>query len=80
MNCTNGWQAPEDQLSNSLLIDFLYLYLLFLSIPTIEQAFSTMNIVKTRLCNKVKNEFLINYLILYIERELLLGDLVHIQS
>jgi hypothetical protein len=37
--------------------------------PT-ERAFSTINIVKTRLHNRMKDDFLANYLIVYIEKEI----------
>jgi hypothetical protein len=36
---------------------------------TTEQAFSVMNIVKTRLRNKIEDEFLTDSLMVYIERE-----------
>jgi hypothetical protein len=36
---------------------------------TTERTFSTINIVKTRLCNKIEDEFLKDYLMVYIERE-----------
>ncbi|KAG2675774.1 hypothetical protein I3843_12G022500 [Carya illinoinensis] len=35
-----------------------------------ERAFSIMKIVKTRLCNKIEDEFLANSLVVYIEREI----------
>jgi len=35
-----------------------------------ERAFSMMKIVKTRLCNRMENGFLANYLIVYIEKEI----------
>jgi hypothetical protein len=40
------------------------------SIATTERVFSTMKIVKTRLRNKMKNDFLANSLVLYIGREI----------
>jgi hypothetical protein len=39
------------------------------STATTEQAFSAMNIVKTRLRNKIEDEFLTDSLMVYIERE-----------
>jgi len=39
------------------------------STATTERAFSAMNIVKTRLRNKIEDEFLMDSLIVYIERE-----------
>ncbi|XP_062147873.1 uncharacterized protein LOC133856850 [Alnus glutinosa] len=42
---------------------------LSVSTPTTEQAFSAMNIVKTRLRNKIEDEFLMDSLMVYIERE-----------
>jgi hypothetical protein len=44
--------------------------LIFLvSTVTTEQVFLVMNIVEIRLCNKIKYEFLTNFLMVYIERE-----------
>jgi hypothetical protein len=40
------------------------------STATTERAFSAMNIVKTRLRNKIEDEFLTDSLILYIEKEI----------
>jgi hypothetical protein len=40
------------------------------STATTKRAFSTMNIVKTRLHNKIEDEFLTYSLMLYIEREI----------
>ncbi|KAH9667247.1 TTF-type domain-containing protein [Citrus sinensis] len=40
------------------------------STATSEWSFSAMRIVKTRLCNKMEDEFLTNSLIMYIEREI----------
>nr|XP_023895481.1 uncharacterized protein LOC112007377 [Quercus suber] len=55
-----------------LLIDQLIHLVLTLpvSITTSEQAFSAMKIVKTRLRNKMEDEFLSNNLAVYIEREI----------
>jgi hypothetical protein len=41
-----------------------------MSTATTKQAFSAMKIVKTRLCNKMEDDFLANSLVLYIEREI----------
>jgi hypothetical protein len=47
------------------------LLLIFLvSTISTKRAFSTMNIVKTKLRNKIEDEFLTNSLMLYIEREI----------
>jgi hypothetical protein len=35
-----------------------------------ERAFSMMKIVKTRLRNRIEDDFLANYLIVYIEKEI----------
>ena len=35
-----------------------------------ERAFSAMKIVKTRLLNRMEDDFLANYLIVYIEKEI----------
>jgi len=54
------------------LVDKLIRFILTLpvSTATIERAFSAMKIVKTRLCNRMKDDFLANYLIVYIEKEI----------
>jgi hypothetical protein len=54
------------------LIDRLIRLVLTLpmSTATIERAFSAMKIVKTRLRNKIDDEFLANSLVVYIEREI----------
>jgi len=43
---------------------------LSISIATTERAFSAMKIVKTRLCNRMEDDFLANYLIVYIVKEI----------
>ena len=43
---------------------------LHVSTTTTEQAFSAMKIVKTRLRNWMEDDFLANYLIVYIEKEI----------
>jgi hypothetical protein len=47
--------------------------MLTLPIPTAtsKRAFSAMNIVKTRLRNKIKDEFVTDSLMVYIEREVI---------
>ena len=40
------------------------------STATTERTFSTMKVVKTRLRNKIKDEFLANNLVIYIEKEI----------
>jgi hypothetical protein len=40
------------------------------STATTERTFSTMNIIKTRLRNKIEDEFLTDSLMLYIEKEI----------
>ena len=40
------------------------------STATTERAFSVMNIIKTRLHNKMEKDFLIDFMLLYIEREI----------
>ena len=54
------------------LIDRLIRLLLTFSVSTatIERAFLAMKIVKTKLCNKMEDEFLANNLIVYIKREI----------
>jgi hypothetical protein len=43
---------------------------LTVSTTTTEQAFSAMKIVKTRLRNRMEDDFLANYLIVYIVKEI----------
>jgi hypothetical protein len=43
---------------------------LSVSTATTERAFSAMNIIKTRLRNKIEDEFLTDSLMLYIEKEI----------
>ena len=55
-----------------LLVDRLIrLILTFpVSTTTTERVFSAIKIVKTRLHNRMKDDFLVNYLIVYIEKEI----------
>ena len=72
------------------LIDRLIHLVLTLPVSTAitERAFSAMKIVKTRLCNKIEDEFLVNNLLIYIEREifesfnldLILDNFVYLKS
>jgi hypothetical protein len=41
---------------------------LHVSIVTIEQVFSTMKLVKTRLRTIMEDDFLVDYLVVYIEK------------
>ncbi|XP_075645199.1 uncharacterized protein LOC142616200 [Castanea sativa] len=43
---------------------------LSISTATTERAFSAMNIIKNRLCNKMEDDFLMDSMILYIEKEI----------
>jgi len=54
------------------LIDRLIRLILTLpvSTATTQRAFSAMKIVKTRLCNWMEDDYLANYLIVYIEKEI----------
>ena len=54
------------------LVDRLIRLILILpvSTTTTERAFSAMKIVKTKLCNRMKDDFLANYLIVYIVKEI----------
>jgi len=53
------------------LVFRIIVLMLTLPVSTIatEQAFSAMNIIKTRLCNKIEDELLTDSLMVYIERE-----------
>jgi hypothetical protein len=48
----------------------MLLLTLLVSTATTERAFLAMNIIKTRLCNKIEDEFLTDSLMLYIEKEI----------
>ena len=54
------------------LVDRLIRLILTLpvSITTAERVFSAIKIVKTRLRNRMDYDFLVNYLIVYIEKEI----------
>ena len=43
---------------------------LLVSTATTEQAFSAMKVIKTNLQNKMENDFLMDSLILYIEKDI----------
>ena len=49
------------------------------SIATVERAFLAMNIIKNRLRNKMEDDFLMDSMILYIEKEIA-ANLVQNQS
>jgi hypothetical protein len=59
-------QAKKIREQNFKKID---LTILTISTATTERSFSAINIVKTRLRNKIDDEFLTDFLIVYIERE-----------
>ena len=65
---------------------YLYIYrlitlvlTLLVSIATVERAFLAMNIIKNRLRNKMEDDFLMDSMILYIEKEIA-ANLVQNQS
>jgi hypothetical protein len=64
--------AKIEKLKIYYLIDrLIHLILtLLVSITTIERTFLAIKIVKTRLRNKMENDFLANNLVLYIENEI----------
>jgi hypothetical protein len=47
----------------------VFVLALFIFIAITERIFSAMNIIKIKLCNKIEDEFLTNFLMVYIERE-----------
>jgi hypothetical protein len=55
-----------------LLVESLIRFILTLpvSTTTTERAFSAIKIVKTRLRNRMEDDFLVNYLIVHIEKEI----------
>jgi hypothetical protein len=64
--------AKTDKLKIYYLIDRLIRLILTLlvSIITTKRTFSVMKIFKTRLRKKMENDFLVNSLVLYIEKEI----------
>jgi hypothetical protein len=64
--------GKDRKIKTYYLIDRLVRLILIIpvSITTIKRTFSVMKIVKTRLCNKMEDDFLANSLVLYIEREI----------
>jgi hypothetical protein len=66
------WLIKTEKSETYYLIDRLIRLVLTLPVPTAttEQAFSAMKIVKTRLHNKIEDEFLTDNLVVYIEREI----------
>jgi hypothetical protein len=66
------WLARTEKSATYQLVFRVVVLLLTLPISTAttERAFSTMNIVKTRLRNKIEDEFLTDSLMLYIEKEI----------
>ena len=55
-----------------MLVDRLIRFILTLLVltTTTERAFSAIKTVKTRLHNRIEDDFLINYLIVYIEKDI----------
>ena len=55
-----------------MLVDRLIRFILTLLVltTTTERAFSAIKTVKTRLHNRIEDSFLVNYLIIYIEKEI----------
>jgi len=54
-----------------LLVDRLIRFILTLPVSTTtERVFSAIKIDKTRLHNRMEDDFLVNYLIVYIEKEI----------
>jgi len=54
-----------------LLVDRLIRFILTLPVSTTtERVFSVIKIDKTRLHNRMEDDFLVNYLIVYIEKEI----------
>jgi ribosomal protein L31E len=58
------------QSSNPLVDRLIRLVFTLPFSTTIERAFSAMKLVKTRLCKKMKNEFLSDCLTVYIEEKI----------
>ena len=70
-NLYQGLVETEKSTIYSLIDILIRLILTFsISTTTTERAFSAMKIVKTRLCNRMEDDFLANYLIVDIEKEI----------
>jgi transposase len=71
LNCANSWLEPKKSTICQLVFRVIVFLLIFsISTATIEQVFSVMKIVKTRLCNIIEDEFLTDSLMLYVKREI----------
>ena len=44
--------------------------ILLVATATVERAFSTMNIIKNRLCNQIRNQWMNDCLVTYIEKDI----------
>jgi len=66
-----GLVKTEKSTIYSLVDSLIQLILtLHVSTTTIERAFSAIKIVKIRFRNRMENDFIVNYLIVYIEKEI----------
>ncbi|XP_050285526.1 uncharacterized protein LOC126725069 [Quercus robur] len=66
------WMVRTRKSEYYLLIYRVVKLVLTLSVSTVttERAFSTMNVIKTDLCNKMEDEFLLDAMMLFIERDI----------
>ena len=61
----------KKNVSYSLVYSLVTLALILLvATPTVERAFSTMNIIKNRLCNKIGDQWMNDCLVTYIEKDI----------
>ena len=67
------WLVRTEKSTIYQLVFLVVVFLLTLpvSTATTERPFSAMNIIKTRLHNKIEDEFLTDSLILFIEKEIM---------
>ena len=61
----------ENNVSYPLVYSLVTLALILLvTTATVERAFSTMNIIKNRLCNQIRNQWMNDCLVTYIEKDI----------
>ena len=61
----------KKNVSYSLVYSLVTLALILLvATPTVERAFSTMNIIKNRLCNQIGDQWMNDCLVTYIEKDI----------
>ena len=64
-------EMKKKNVSYPLIYSLVILALILLvTTATVERAFSTMNIIKNRLCNQIRDQWINNCLVTYIEKDI----------